>query len=70
MPGLGKASVAKLASKGVTSTVQLIGEFLLKSRSRSLFTKLLVEAGELREHDIEAHGTDEAVLEKTLQFCR
>ena len=49
VPGLGKVSCQKLAAKGVGSTVQLMGEFLLKKRSREDFCKLLVEAGELRK---------------------
>ncbi len=49
MPGLGKASVKKLADKGVKTSVQLMGEFLLKGRSRTEFCKLLTSAAELRQ---------------------
>jgi hypothetical protein len=49
VPGLGKVSVEKLAQKGVTTQVQLMGEFLLKGRSRTEFCKLLIEAGGLRQ---------------------
>ena len=57
MPGLGKVSCQKLAAKGVGSTVQLMGEFLLKKRSREDFCKLLVEAGELRKQCVGLHRT-------------
>jgi hypothetical protein len=49
VPGLGKASVKKLADKGVKTSVQLMGEFLLKGRSRTEFCKLLTSAAELRQ---------------------
>lgn len=70
MPGLGKASVEKLLSKGVGSSVQLMGEFMLQSRSRKKFCELLLTAGELRKQDLEANDTDGAVFEKSQQFCR
>jgi hypothetical protein len=49
VPGLGPASVKKLAEKGVTTTVQLMGEFLMKERSRADFCTLLTEGGGLRQ---------------------
>ena len=70
MPGLGKVSVGKLADKGVNSTVQLMGEFLLQGRSRSKFKTLLQEAGGLRPQDLDLADTDGAMFEKSLQFCR
>ena len=70
MPGLGKVSVERLVSKGVGTTVQLMGEFLLQDRSRKKFCELLLTAGELRKQDLEANDTDGAMFEKSLQFCR
>ena len=70
MPGLGKASVEKLTEKGVGSTVQLMGEFLLQGRSRAKFVELLQTAGGLRKQDLDANDTDGAMLERSLQFCR
>ncbi len=111
VPGIGPAAVAKLFSqKGVSSTVQLMGQFLLMGRSRAEFCKLLIEAGGMRQRraarvrplarcgkmmtgsqaarglttgrkngllrvlavcrDLDMHETDEAMLEKSLQFCR
>jgi hypothetical protein len=49
VPGIGPASVAKLADKGVDSSVKLMGEFLMKGRSRADFCKLLTEAGGLKQ---------------------
>jgi hypothetical protein len=70
VPGLGKVSVDKLIAKGVGTSVQLVGEFLLQDRSRKKFVELLQTAGGLRKQDLEHNDTDGAVFEKTLQFCR
>jgi hypothetical protein len=49
VPGLGPVAVGKLAAKGVKTTAQLMGEFLVKNRSRKDFCTLLTTAAELRQ---------------------
>ena len=69
MPGVGKVAAAKLIDKGVTSTVKLMGEFLILGRSRARFLELLQTAGELRAQDLDRNDTDGKMLEKSMQFC-
>ena len=48
VPGLGEKGIEKLAENNVESSVQLMGEFLLKKRSRAEFLTLLTKSGGLR----------------------
>jgi hypothetical protein len=45
VPGLHQTALARLAAHGYHTSVQLMGAFLLRMRSREEFCKLLVEAG-------------------------
>ncbi len=45
VPGLHQAALARLAAHGYVTAVQLMGAFLLRTRSREEFCKLLLEAG-------------------------
>jgi hypothetical protein len=45
VPGLHQTALARLAAHGYHTSVQLMGAFLLRARSREEFCKLLLEAG-------------------------
>ncbi len=56
VPGLHQTALARLAAHGYHTSVQLMGAFLLRMRSREEFCKLLVEAGGMEKACVAAAG--------------
>lgn len=66
VPGVGEASVKKLAEKGVRSAQQLMGRFLLLNRDGDAMDAFLEGAGLSARW---ATMTREALADKSLEFC-
>ena len=66
VPGVGEASVTKLAEKGVRSAQQLMGRYLLLNRDGDATVAFLKDAGLSTRW---ATVTCEALAEKSLEFC-